>query len=312
MISGISEQASSHGGFWGSGNEGDFLNAAGEPRKWTLHGDYRAWCADNDVRAPVFQKHIKPLDHLVDLLKAGDAAPETARRLRDVDFHEFVMAVCYPGETRSRYLRHCDVSRGATLSTIFYLSSDWRTEDEGCLRLFWPGEVGSRVKDDILPIAGRMLMFWASEEVPHEVLSTKRDRFTLVVWYKTGRDALNTGANWLADLLLRHQSVSPLTMGEAMRRAGSSEETICLVEGLQARLARYPDEATKIDVLRAALLPLPDAGLPPGEEEEEGECVQCSRSGMGQWGRGPSAGAFYCGACWEAWLLAARDGHDGP
>lgn len=299
MLSGIAEQASSHGGCWGPENEGDFLNTAGEPRKWTLHGDYRAWCSDRDPRAPCFSRHTRLLDRLVGRLRSGQDSAlaeglsvETGRRLREVDFREYIMAVCYPGETRSRYLRHCDVSRGAVLTSILYLNEQWQPEDGGCLRIYWPGEQKARVKQDILPMAGRLVLFWASEEVPHEVLATKRDRFTMSIWLKTGKHALS-GSNWLVDLLLRHQPVAPLSLGEAMRRGGADEASIRQAEGLQALLEGQPDEARKVALLQSLLRP---------EAQQKGSCTHCRRQDVdGRPGTDSYTGQFFCDACWEAW-----------
>jgi len=303
MISGIAEQAGTHSGYWDDPfNSGDFLNRAGKARKWTLHGDYRAWCSDEDVRVPVFRKHTRQLDRLVNLLKARSSHDDcagadglstvTSERLRDVDFHEYIMAVCYPAENRARYLRHCDVSRGAVLTSILYLNEGWRQEDGGCLRLYWPGEhSGQKVKQDILPVAGRLLLFWASEDCPHEVLATKRDRFTMSIWYKTGKDAIS-GSNWLPDLLLRHQPVAPLTMAEALRRTGIDEAMICQVEFLQGILAKEPSEAGKIAALRAALRSDSSAG----GLSACGECKQCGRGPDvdGRLGTDEYVGQFFC------------------
>ncbi|CAE8648958.1 unnamed protein product, partial [Polarella glacialis] len=73
MISGLSEQQNvSHGSFWSSANEGDFLNSQLERRKWTLHGDHRVWCGDRDPRVPALGRLTGALDALL----AGLRGPE--------------------------------------------------------------------------------------------------------------------------------------------------------------------------------------------------------------------------------------------
>ncbi|CAK0900003.1 unnamed protein product [Prorocentrum cordatum] len=92
------------------------------------------------------------------------------------------MVACYPGEARGRYLRHCDTGRGAALTAILYLNRGWSAEDGGQLRLYEEGFHNTQVRADVAPLAGRLLLFWATEECPHEVLPARRDRFAMTIW----------------------------------------------------------------------------------------------------------------------------------
>jgi len=82
------------------------------------------------------------------------------------------------------YRRHVDSFRGAAnrvLSTVTYLNTDWEPGDGGELVLY--SEHGDAVLAQIAPKAGRLAIF-LSEEIPHEVLPARRDRFSIAGWYR--------------------------------------------------------------------------------------------------------------------------------
>lgn len=84
----------------------------------------------------------------------------------------------------SFYRRHLDSFRGAAnriVSAVIYLNEDWREGDGGELVLY--AESGDEVLATIAPMAGSMLLF-LSEELPHEVLPAKRDRYSIAGWYR--------------------------------------------------------------------------------------------------------------------------------
>eukprot|EP00928_Gymnodinium_smaydae_P045313 TRINITY_DN30229_c0_g1_i1.p1 TRINITY_DN30229_c0_g1~~TRINITY_DN30229_c0_g1_i1.p1 ORF type:complete len:588 (-),score=132.62 TRINITY_DN30229_c0_g1_i1:96-1859(-) len=226
MHAGLEEQQGSYGGFWGAGNEGDFLNREGLPRKWAMEGDFRCWLPDEealqDPAVACVGRLALRIDALVSALRdaAGDGASEQARRvadrLRQVAFREPTMVACYPGASRGKYLRHCDTGRGAALTAIFYLNSEWCAGDGGELRLYEEGFHNTQVKIDLEPVANRLLLFWATEECPHEVLPALRDRYAMTIWFRDGR-ALDAAA--LADTSLRCTPMAPLSREAALRRA---------------------------------------------------------------------------------------------
>ena len=82
------------------------------------------------------------------------------------------------------YRRHVDSFRGAAnrvLSTVVYLNTDWQHGDGGELVLYAEEEEG--VLAQIAPQAGRLVIF-LSEEIPHEVLPARRDRYSIAGWYR--------------------------------------------------------------------------------------------------------------------------------
>lgn len=82
------------------------------------------------------------------------------------------------------YRRHLDSFRGAAnrvLSTVAYLNTDWQTGDGGELVLFRADGDGELAR--IAPEAGRLVIF-LSEEIPHEVLPARRDRYSIAGWFR--------------------------------------------------------------------------------------------------------------------------------
>jgi SM-20-related protein len=82
----------------------------------------------------------------------------------------------------TRYERHVDSFHGADnriVSLVAYLNDDWRPTDGGDLVLYMPDAVRELVR--VVPRAGTVAVF-LSEEWPHEVLATRRDRTSIAAW----------------------------------------------------------------------------------------------------------------------------------
>jgi len=82
------------------------------------------------------------------------------------------------------YRKHSDAFRGEAnrvLSVVAYLNNDWQPDDGGELQLYLD-ESGDRSLR-IVPQFATVVVF-LSEEFPHEVLPTKRDRYAIAGWYR--------------------------------------------------------------------------------------------------------------------------------
>lgn len=96
-----------------------------------------------------------------------------------LDEYESHFALYAPG---AFYRAHLDRFRDddqRTVSVVIYLNEDWLPGQGGALRLHPEGEASR----DILPEAGRMVMF-LSAEMLHEVLPTARERLSLAGWLR--------------------------------------------------------------------------------------------------------------------------------
>ena len=143
------------------------------------------------VRKDIRRDHVRWLDFthgpFADLLATHLEPLRLAmNRTMYLGLHEYEghVTVYPPG---AFYRRHVDQFRDAAhrkLSVILYLNdADWSADDGGQLRLFIPDGDGER-EVDVLPEGGTLVVF-LSHEIPHEVLPTKRERFSLTGWFRT-------------------------------------------------------------------------------------------------------------------------------
>lgn len=105
--------------------------------------------------------------------------------LRDFEGHLTV----YP--VGGHYARHIDrfSSHGArTVSLVLYLNPHWTKADGGLLRIFAPG-TEDIVLAEVMPEAGTLAMFM-SDDMPHEVTVSSRERFSVTGWYRNSLASL--------------------------------------------------------------------------------------------------------------------------
>ena len=82
------------------------------------------------------------------------------------------------------YKQHLDAFQGRTnrvLTTVYYLNDTWIPDQGGELILY--AENGQTILETVLPETGTLLIF-LSDRFPHEVLPTKRDRYSIAGWYR--------------------------------------------------------------------------------------------------------------------------------
>ncbi|MCD8512018.1 MAG: 2OG-Fe(II) oxygenase [Nitrincola sp.] len=82
------------------------------------------------------------------------------------------------------YKQHLDAFKGRTnrvLTTVYYLNDGWEVTQGGELILY--AEDGNRILETVFPETGTLLIF-LSDRFPHEVLPTKRDRYSIAGWYR--------------------------------------------------------------------------------------------------------------------------------
>ncbi len=87
------------------------------------------------------------------------------------------------------YRKHRDAFRDAganaatrrVVSVVAYFNADWGAEDGGELVMY--DDAGATPLQRVLPLAGTLVVF-LSEDVPHEVCSARRDRYSIAGWYR--------------------------------------------------------------------------------------------------------------------------------
>jgi len=86
----------------------------------------------------------------------------------------------------SFYKRHLDQFHAVPhriVTVILYLNDSWTEADGGQLRMYFPQEDGSERLKDVLPVGGRLVVF-LSEEIPHEVMPTQKERISITGWLR--------------------------------------------------------------------------------------------------------------------------------
>lgn len=123
--------------------------------------------------------YILKVSTLVEELKALLPA-----ELEGVTERSRAMVTCYP--PGSRYTKHADnggvASNGRRLTVLLYLNTDWAPGDGGELAIYDSKDTATTVRI-IPPLGGRVVLFWSDKRVPHEVLESNKDRFTVTLWF---------------------------------------------------------------------------------------------------------------------------------
>ncbi len=81
------------------------------------------------------------------------------------------------------YKKHLDAFKGRgnrVLSTVFYLNPGWRESDGGQLVVY---DEADHVVARITPLLGTLAVF-LSDAVPHEVLASRRTRYSIAGWFR--------------------------------------------------------------------------------------------------------------------------------
>lgn len=82
------------------------------------------------------------------------------------------------------YKRHYDAFRGEVnriLSVVVYFNIGWTSADSGELVLYKDDDDKDGIK--VVPVLGTLVTF-LSEEFPHEVLASNRDRYSISGWFR--------------------------------------------------------------------------------------------------------------------------------
>lgn len=147
--------------------------------------------ANFQVKPEIRSDHVYWLDpdNLTSLQNEYWRRIDQLRRLFNQEFYlglksfEAHLAKYPPG---SFYKRHIDQFQQVSyriISCILYLNADWRQGDGGELRIFLPDGKGGEKYIDIVPKAGTLVCF-KSDEIPHEVLPTNKERYSFTGWMR--------------------------------------------------------------------------------------------------------------------------------
>jgi SM-20-related protein len=133
-----------------------------------VRGDEIQWISEATAEAPlkIYLNRMKEL--MVHLNRTLFLS------LKDIEAH---ITVYPPGTFYKRHLDQFRTDDHRKLSAICYLNEGWAENDGGQLRMHLAsGAI------DVLPLAGRLAIF-RSDEIEHEVLAGKRDRYSVTGWF---------------------------------------------------------------------------------------------------------------------------------
>ena len=133
-----------------------------------VRGDEIRWISETTAEAPlkIYLSRMKEL--MVHLNRTLFLS------LKDIEAH---ITVYPPGTFYKRHLDQFRTDDHRKLSAICYLNEGWTENDGGQLRMHLAsGAI------DVLPLAGRLAIF-RSDQIEHEVLAGKRDRYSVTGWF---------------------------------------------------------------------------------------------------------------------------------
>ena len=131
-----------------------------------IRGDSTFWLSRNrDTRLHMFWELVDELIYIFNrhcFLSLGG--------------YEFHLAKYPPGGYYAKHVDQFQDRNNRIISVVIYLNDAWKEEDGGELELFHQDR-----SVIVAPIAGRCVLF-KSEIVPHAVLRSNKDRFSLTGW----------------------------------------------------------------------------------------------------------------------------------
>lgn len=133
----------------------------------SIRGDYIHWI-DHANAVPPIRIYLERLTQLTTFLNQS-----LFLSLKDAEVH---MTIYPKGSFYKRHLDQFKKDDHRKLSVICYLNENWKEDEGGQLRVYFPKGV-----KDFFPFAGRLVCF-RSDLLEHEVLPATRDRLSLTGW----------------------------------------------------------------------------------------------------------------------------------
>lgn len=134
-----------------------------------IRSDYVHWL-DEENLSELQQQFWQQIQELKQFLNR-----EFFLGLKDVEFH---FAVYPEGSFYKKHVDRFQRDSGRTISCVLYLNKDWQQGDGGQLRIY-----NNEIFTDVNPLFGRFVCF-KSDEIEHEVLPTKKERYSITGWMK--------------------------------------------------------------------------------------------------------------------------------
>lgn len=97
-----------------------------------------------------------------------------------LSYYESHFAIYEEGDFYEKHLDAFKNSKNRVVTTVYFLNEEWSDEDGGELIVY---DAKDKLLAKILPKANTLIVFM-SEKFPHEVLSTKKKRYSIAGWFR--------------------------------------------------------------------------------------------------------------------------------
>ena len=157
-----------------------FAKTGQQAKNTSIRGDCIFWLDENSHK-PSVQAYFSKMQLLKNALNL-----HLFMNLQELEMH---LAVYPIGSAYQKHLDQFSQGKGVQarqLSSVLYLNNHWLVADGGELRLHLNDAPSNNASQyiDILPIAGRLVLF-LSADFWHEVLPATRNRISLTGWFRT-------------------------------------------------------------------------------------------------------------------------------
>jgi len=100
-----------------------------------------------------------------------------------LSYYEAHFALYEKGDFYEKHLDSFQNYKNRVITTVYYLNDNWKIEDGGELIIY---DKEGEEKAKVIPKANTLVVFM-SEEFPHEVLSTNKERYSIAGWFRVDR-----------------------------------------------------------------------------------------------------------------------------
>jgi SM-20-related protein len=100
-----------------------------------------------------------------------------------LSYYESHFAVYNEGDYYEKHLDSFKNSKNRVVTTVYYLNEQWNQSDGGELVIY---DKNDNVLSKVLPKQNTLIIF-LSDKFPHEVLATKKTRYSIAGWFRVDK-----------------------------------------------------------------------------------------------------------------------------
>jgi len=100
-----------------------------------------------------------------------------------LSYYESHFAIYNEGDYYEKHLDSFKNSKNRVVTTVYYLNEQWNQSDGGELVIY---DKNDNVLSKVLPKQNTLIIF-LSDKFPHEVLATKKTRYSIAGWFRVDK-----------------------------------------------------------------------------------------------------------------------------